>query len=210
MFQGLRNSDVVEFLEQYWVAPSDRWLQAPAMQSWLDRHGADATWNLVLVSGPKDGTHEYAEGVSVGLSSRAPLKEDYWSQERLDGELPTGAKVVNIRALMSGEDYVIDLRILADQGLLSDDDLKVLDGVDKSKAPQMKAARALIRPDEGTIVLYAVDGASEPDPKAKAKTQTRTAMNAEGDSDRSRRGLPERRRRRSWRVLGRAARRRGC
>ena len=39
------------FLEQYWVSPTDRWLQPDGMRSWLERHGADAEWNLVLVSG---------------------------------------------------------------------------------------------------------------------------------------------------------------
>lgn len=178
MFSGLGNADVVNFLSRYWVAPTDRWLQPEGMQGWLDRHGADTEWNLVLVSGSGggDSKHEYADGITVATSRRTPLKSKYWSQDRLGSELTPGSDVVNIRALMSGDDYFLDLRILADNGELDERDIKRLDAVDKRSAASVKAARSLIRPREGSILLYAIDGDSQPDPKST----TRTEMGAKG------------------------------
>ncbi len=176
MYQGLTNADLLAFLEQYWVSPTDRWLQPEGMASWLGRHGADAEWNLVLVSGSSKSDHEYAPGVAVQASRRAPLKSKNWSASTLGVALPDDAEIVNIRALMAGDDYMLDLRILADNGELDEEDLKVLDGVDKRKVSAVKAARSLIRPDQGAILLYAVDGQSEP---AK-DSQTRTSMDADG------------------------------
>ena len=176
MYQGLTNSDLLAFLEQYWVSPTDRWLQPEGMASWLGRHGADAEWNLVLVSGSSKSDHEYAPGVTVQASRRAPLKSKNWSASTLGVALPEDAEIVNIRALMAGDDYLLDFRILADNGELDEEDLKVLDGVDKRKVSAVKAARSLIRPDQGAILLYAVDGQSEP---AK-DSQTRTSMDADG------------------------------
>ncbi|WP_164518532.1 Z1 domain-containing protein [Brachybacterium sp. EE-P12] len=176
MYQGLKNTDLLAFLEQYWVSPTDRWLQPEGMASWLRRHGADAEWNLVLVSGSSKSDHEYAPGVTVQASRRAPLKSKNWSASTLGVALPDDAEIVNIRALMAGDDYTLDLRILADNGELDEEDLKILDGVDKRKVSAVKAARSLIRPDQGAILLYAVDGQSEP---AK-DSQTRTSMDADG------------------------------
>lgn len=174
MYTGVTNADLLAFLEQYWVSPTDRWLQPEGMRGWLDRHGADATWNLVLVSGFSSSIHEYAPGAVVRTSRRAPLAPEYWSAERLGSEVPEHADIVNIRALMPGDDYMVDLRILSDNGLLSEKEIRILDDVDKNNAGSVKKARGLIRPDEGTILLYAVDGQSEPN---RAST-TRTAMQA--------------------------------
>ncbi|WP_341854180.1 hypothetical protein [Brachybacterium sp. GPGPB12] len=176
MYQGLTNADLLAFLEQYWVSPTDRWLRPEGMASWLGRHGGDAEWNLVLVSGSSKSDHEYAPGVTVQASRRAPLKSKNWSASTLGVALPDDAEIVNIRALMAGDDYMLDLRILADNGELDEEDLKVLDGVDKRKVSAVKAARSLIRPGQGAILLYAVDGQSEP---AK-DSQTRTSMDADG------------------------------
>lgn len=176
MYQGLTNNDLLAFLEQYWVSPTDRWLQPEGMTSWLERHGADAEWNLVLVSGSSKSDHEYAPGVTVQTSRRAPLKSKNWSVDTLGVALAEYAEIVNIRALMAGDDYMLDLRILADNGQLDEQDIKVLEGVDKRKVSAVKAARGLIRPEQGTILLYAVDGQSEP---AK-DSQTRTSMDADG------------------------------
>lgn len=178
MFSGLTNEDLISFLEGYWVAPTDQWLQAEGMRGWLARHGVAASWNLILVSGSGGGSdsYEYTDGISVETSRRAPLKRELWSQDRLGEDLAESADLVNIRALMAGDDYLLDLRILADHGLLSEKDIKVLDGTDKNSTSAVKAARALIRPNQGTILLYAVDGNSQP----AQNTTTRTAMDADG------------------------------
>lgn len=178
MFRGLTNDDVVGFLENYWVSPTDKWLQTDGMRGWLDRHGAGAEWNLVLISGSggSEKSYEYADGISVSTSRRTPLKSEYWSPDRLGIDLPPESDIVNIRALMSGDDYFLDLRILADHGELSEKDIRILDAVDKNSAIAVKAARSLIRPREGTILLYAIDGDSQPAPKST----TRTGMDADG------------------------------
>src|SRR5690625_102881 len=178
MFRGLTNEDVVGFLEEFWVAPTDKWLQADGMSGWLNRHGAGAQWNLILVSGSGGGghNHEYSGGIAVSTSRRAPLKPDLWSQDRLGSGLPPHSDIVNIRALMSGDDYLLDIRILADQGQLDERDIEILDGVDKKSAVAMKTARSLIRPNEGTVLLYAIDGDSQP----ASKSTTRTRMQADG------------------------------
>lgn len=176
MYQGILNEDLIAFLEKYWVAPSDRWLQPEGMRSWLSRHGIGAEWNLVLVSGSSKSTHSYTPGLEVNTSRRAPLKDEYWSTDRLGAELPEHANLVNIRALMPGDDYMLDLRILADNGMLDQKDLEILDGVDKNNAGAVKAARSLIRPDQGTILLYAIDGQSAP----RSDSKTRTGMGAGG------------------------------
>jgi hypothetical protein len=173
MFVGLGNEDVVEFLRHYWVA-SDPWLQADKMATWLKKHGTNVTWNVVLVSGPRRrGTFSYASGVEVGLVSRAPLQERYWKPERLDGELPEGSDVINIRALMSGADSILDLEILAANGVLVDPD-GLLEATDTSRIESVRATRRALCPDMGTILLYAVDKDSQP----LAKSKTRREMAA--------------------------------
>ncbi|MGV9193630.1 Z1 domain-containing protein [Microbacterium sp. MC2] len=173
IFVGLTNDDVVDFLRHYWVV-SDPWLQADMMATWLEKHGTNVTWNVVLVSGPrKRGTFAYAPGVEVGLVSRAPLQEKYWKPERLDGELPEGSDVVNIRALMSGTDSILDLEILAANDALVDPN-ELLQATDTSRIESVRATRKALAPDIGTILLYAVDRDSQP----LAKSKTRRAMEA--------------------------------
>lgn len=177
MYRGLSNSEIVEFLRGFWVSPTDRWLQSDGMSGWLARHGAGKSWNLVLVSGSSNTTHTFSSGIQVRTSRRAPLMDHLWTQNRISDPLPSHVDLVNIRALMAGDDYMLDLRLLADNGMLDEEDIKLLEGTDKRSASAVKAARALIRPDEGTILLYAVDGDSQPDKKGST---TRTGMGAEG------------------------------
>ncbi|EWS82467.1 hypothetical protein BF93_11960 [Brachybacterium phenoliresistens] len=181
LIPGLPNEDLVAFLRDYWVAPSDKWLQPDGMADWLQRHGTDASWNLVLLSGPGGGRSgfELADGIRIGTSSRAPLKPEYWSSSRLGQGVPQGADIVNIRALMSSADQMLDLRILADQDLLSQEDVAIVDGVDVDDVPSVKTARSLVRPEEGMILLYAVDRDSRP--RGETSTRTREPMNASGE-----------------------------
>jgi hypothetical protein len=178
LFPGLRNEDVVQFLREYWVAPSDRWLQPEAMDEWLGAHGQETAWNLVVVSGPGGGEagFEIGDGIRVGTSSRAPISPEYWNQDRLDADLPEGADLVNIRALMSSADYLMDQTILADRGQLDDERLKLLEGADARDVESIKAVRSLVAPRQGALVLYAIDAHSQP----KKDSKTRVAMDAPG------------------------------
>lgn len=174
---GLRNEDVVDFLQRYWVAASDPWLQPDAMRVWLEEHGESVTWNLTLVSGPATlGSFDYADNIRVNLVSRAPLKEQYWDASRLPAEPPAGSDVVNIRALMSSGDSVLDLRVLADNGLLSDPE-NLLETTDTNDMNSVRRTRRALAPDVGAILLYAVSAESQPLEKSK----TRRPMGAELD-----------------------------
>lgn len=177
LFAGLQNSDLVKFLKDYWVAESDPWLQPDAMEQWLQKHGEEATWNLVLVSGPERlGRFEYTDGIDVGLVSRAPLKAEYWTPDRLPSLPPEGSDVVNIRALMSSTDSLLDLRILAQNGALTDPE-GLLESADTNDVGSVRSVRRALAPNTGVILLYAVSGASEPLPKSK----TRRGMDADTD-----------------------------
>lgn len=178
LLRGLANADVVNFLGSYWVSPAERWLQPDAMEDWLRRHGQNTSWNLVLVSGPSGGSEgfSYAENMTVGLSSRPPMASKYWTSDRLGSDLPVGSDIVNIRALMSGDDYILDLKILADEGLLSDDQCAEIARIPRDDINLMKSARSRINPDEGVVILYAIDGDSRP----KKNSKTRTSMDADG------------------------------
>ncbi len=91
------------------------------MRDWLKAHGSVVSWNVVLVSGPaRHGTFSYAPDVEVGLVSRAPLQEKFWTPDRLPAGPPVGSDIVNVRALMSSPDSLLDLRILAENGVLED------------------------------------------------------------------------------------------
>lgn len=178
VYPGLRNDDVVGFLREYWVAPSDRWLQPDAMEGWLDAHGEGAAWNLVIISGPGGATDgfEIADGIRVGTSSRAPMSPEHWDQSRLDADLPSGADLVNIRALMSSGDYLLDLKILAEHGALACDAADRIENVDTRAFGSMQSARQDAAPRTGTLLLYAIDAHSQP----KRDSETRVAMNAPG------------------------------
>lgn len=180
LLPGLTHADIVQFLREYWVSPTERWLQAGAMESWLREHGANTEWSLVLVSGPAAGGRvvELPGGLSVGVSSRAPLNADNWSPDRLKTDIPDGSDVVNIRALMSADDYLLDLRILADQKSenFSSEEREILGAARKGDMKQMRAVRSEIRPDSGALLLYAVDGDSQPE----SSSSTRGPMGASG------------------------------
>ncbi|GAA1465151.1 Z1 domain-containing protein [Microbacterium thalassium] len=169
VFVGVTNDELVEFLKQYWVATADPWLQASAMKTWLSEHGDGVTWNLVLVSGPaRLGSFEYAPEIGVGRVSRAPLAEAFWTPERLPDAPPDGSDVVNIRALMSSGDSLLDLQILSENGALEDPQ-GLLDEADTNEINSVRAVRRKLAPKTGVILLYAVAGDSQPLAKSKSR-----------------------------------------
>lgn len=177
VFVGVQNADLVEFLNDYWVAMADPWLQAPAMRTWLAEHGDGVDWNLVLVSGPaRLGSFEYAPGVAVARVSRAPLAEKYWTPDRLPAVPPDGSDVVNIRALMSSGDSLLDLQILSENGMLEDPNGMLADA-DTNEIGSVRAVRRALAPKTGVILLYAVAGDSQP----LAKSTSRRAMESDHD-----------------------------
>ncbi len=177
LLSGVTNAEFVSFLRNYWVAASDPWLQASAMQEWLDEHGSNVLWNLVLISGSNRlGTFQYAPNVEVGLVSRAPLKEEYWTPDNLPATPPLGSDVINIRALMSSTDSVVDLQILADHGVLADPE-NSLSGVDTNDVATVRRLRRSLAPQTGVIVLYAISKESTP------RAGSHTRRNLDGRED---------------------------
>jgi len=123
----------------------------------------------VLVSGPSRlGTFEYAPGVEVSRVSRAPLQEQFWTPERLPTAPPEGSDVVNIRALMSSGDSLLDLRVLAENGVLRDPE-GLLAEADANDIASVRAVRRALAPDTGVIVLYAISRDSHPSPRSKSR-----------------------------------------
>ncbi|WBU38028.1 Z1 domain-containing protein [Homoserinibacter sp. YIM 151385] len=176
LFQGLAGGDVIDFLSRYWVASSDPWLQPEAMRDWLSRHGEEASWDLLLVSGPSRRPRtEIAPGLSVNVVNRAPLDNRYWSVDRLPEAPPQDSDIVNVRALMSGADSVLDLKIRRRAGVLADAD-GLLDHVDTRKMETVRAVRRMIAPDRGVLLIYVVDKDSIPE---DSNSKTRTTMSAD-------------------------------
>lgn len=168
LFTNVSNEDLVQFLKEYWVASADPWLQPDAMQTWIDQHGHGVQWNLVLVSGPSSDSFEFAPGTAVGLVSRAPLEEKYWSPTNLPEAPPEGSDIVNIRALMSGADSLTDLKLFAKAGQL-DDPTGLLDSADTNQLTSVRAVRRLLAPKTGVILLYPVNKDSHPLSKSKTR-----------------------------------------
>lgn len=177
VFVGVHNAELIDFLNHYWVAAADPWLQASAMKTWLGEHGDDVSWNLVLVSGPaRLGSFEFGPEIAVGRVSRAPLAEKFWTPDRLPAAPPAGSDVVNIRALMSSGDSLLDLQILSENGALNDPDGLLADA-DTNEITNVRAVRRALAPNSGVILLYAIAGDSQP----MAKSKSRRAMASDHD-----------------------------
>lgn len=176
LISGLTNDEIVRFLGEYWVASTDPWLQADAMREWLEGYGQETQWNLVLISGPKAlGEFEYSSGIVVGAVNRAPLAERYWTPDRLPDKPPADSDVVNIRALMSSADSILDLRILHEHDLLADPD-DHLDSVDTNDVASVRRVRNSLAPGTGVLLLYVVSKESKP--RASSKTRRDMAGSA--------------------------------
>lgn len=163
LFEGLSHAELVDFLEGYGVFPVDAALQPAAMKRWTEEHGEGKSWDLLLVSGraTNNATFEYAPGIRVNVSSRAPLSSE-WDRSRFEKALSAGADVVNIRALMASTDSTADLTIL-DRNLRLDDETQArLKRLKKSDTQAVKNFRRLTRPDSGLVILYAIGKDSAP------------------------------------------------
>jgi hypothetical protein len=77
---------------------------------------------------------------------------------------------------MSSTDSLLDLRILAENGVLDDPD-GLLDSADTNDVTSVRRVRRTLAPSAGVIVLYAVSAKSQPRPSSK----TRRAMDAPED-----------------------------
>lgn len=163
LFPHVSGEDLLSFLDEYWIAPSDRWLQPEAMRTWLAQHGAELSWNIVLASGGGTASRQVdLGGLTVGTVRRTPLKTEHWDPSRLQTELPAGSDVVNIRALMSGGDQMLDLRVLAGAGRLTPADARAVAAVNANDVVAVRGARRHLSAETGLVVIYLVDKDSKP------------------------------------------------
>lgn len=174
LIRSVGNSLVVEFFQKFWVA--DRWMQPDTLETWLHVHGAEAHWNVVLVSGKKksSGSFSYTDDVSVQTVSRAPRKSQTWDSSSVSFDVPEGAELVNIRALMSAQDSTLDLKILQEHGLLKQQDSQRFESLIRDDAEDVKYVRKTVAPRTGLIVLYVIDKDSLP----QKNSSSREPMNA--------------------------------
>lgn len=165
LFEGISHAELIDFLEEYGVFPVDAALQPAAMKRWTEEHGEGKSWDLLLVSGraSNNATFEYAPGITVNVSNRAPLISD-WDRSRFEEVISAGVDVVNIRALMASTDSTADVTILDRNRLLDDETHSNLQKLKKSDAQAVKNFRRGARPHSGLVILYAVGKDSAPAP----------------------------------------------
>ncbi|MGO1472461.1 MAG: Z1 domain-containing protein [Flaviflexus sp.] len=177
LLQNLPSSDLIQFLESYWVSKADTWLQPKKLNEWVTKYSRKLNWNLVLVSGPESGcpSFDFGHGVEVGTVVRTPLKKGYWSPKRMPDELPHKADIVNIRALVSGSHQVLDLKILDENGQLPPEHSVELRSKNASRKADARLLRKEILSGQGLILIYVIDKDSRPLHDAK----TRMAMEAD-------------------------------
>lgn len=170
------SSDLIQFLEGYWVSKADTWLQPKKFTDWVTKYSSKLKWNLVLVSGAESAysTFDFGHGLEVGTVIRTPLDEEFWEPERPE-ELPPDSDVVNIRALISGNHQVLDLKILDENGLLSPEQSAELQSKNASRKADARALRKSILSGQGLVLIYVIDKDSRPLHSSK----TRAPMRAE-------------------------------
>lgn len=177
LFQNVPSRDFLQFLEGYWVSESDRWLQPENLRGWLKRYGRDVSWNVVLVSGSDSSgaVFDYDNEFSVAPVLRTPLDHETWkADKRLPDDLGEGSDVVNIRALISGPHQVLDLKILDENGRLTNAQSADLANRNASSKKDARSLRKSIAPNVGLVLLYVIDKDSRPLQRSKS----RAAMDA--------------------------------
>jgi hypothetical protein len=163
LITGLRASDISAFLEEYWISSREPWLQSYAFNQWVEEHAARSQWSILMVAGAKGGTEmiEYPQGIRVRSVSRTPLKPEYWDSADAKIGRDEPESVRNFRALMSGGDYLLDLRILSESGLLSAKETEALNRAsDAVKFHEKRKCRREISPNSGVVILYGISGSS--------------------------------------------------
>lgn len=174
LIQSVGNSLILEFFRDFWV--SDRWMKAENLDLWLAKHGTDAQWDVLLVSGKKSspGSFSYTDELKVQTVSRTPLKSKSWDDSNVNFEVPQEADLINIRALTSAEDSTLDLKILHEKGLLNNENSQRFTALIRDDMEDVKLFRKKAAPHTGLIILYAIDKDSAP----QKNSYSRESMNA--------------------------------
>lgn len=184
LITDVSSRSIVDFLEQTWVPDVYPWIQSDVVARWLSKEMPDATWNVVLASpgGRRErADFDFGPGITVRTSVRSRVSD--WSEMSYKGrEIPEGADLVNIRALLSDGDIVSDLRVMRDASGLSEPQQELTDTwlreaarrTGAEKLTVQKRARQEVIPGQGLLILYAID----PDSAPSSDSATRSALDA--------------------------------
>lgn len=164
LYRGVPYRRIEGFLREYAPHEAHRLLtEDGAAFNWFDewdrkvkdgavpRVGRENLWNVVLISGGRDQSWD-AGPVSVSTVNRAPLQ-----QGKKPSSIAGDDQAVGIRALMSSQDHLTDLRILQDCGVEGFDEIPKR--ADEAEAGKLR--RQFVQ-GRGLLVLYVIDKDSEP------------------------------------------------
>ncbi|WP_211978364.1 Z1 domain-containing protein [Brevibacterium sp. W7.2] len=164
LFRDVPLEELTEFFNDFTVHERFREPFADAVK-WAADKLPDTPWNVVIASG-KGVDFITGNGVKIGSIQRAPIQKP-------DEEV--NAEAINIRALMSGEDIVSDIRL--------DGRLKSLKDERGSSRLSNKAQYDLRKASDGAdgrglLVVYPVSRFSKPDPDSKERMPMDDALRA--------------------------------
>jgi len=156
------SAEVARFIEAYSFHESQSTMRAGDMAGWIRSSAAANKWNVVIMGktpasddrGRTDKFIELGVGSMVPLVTRTPLTS---------ASVRPG--VANIKALMSHDDWFIDL------------DPKIRDRHTKEERREPRRLREIHAGGRGVVVIYPIDKASKPRGLSKS-TNTRRQMEA--------------------------------
>ncbi|WP_104241056.1 Z1 domain-containing protein [Pseudoclavibacter sp. Z016] len=156
VFTGVPVEEVERFFQDFSVHShfGDSFAAAVA---WSATKLPEKPWNVVLASGSEHGQFE-AAGFTVSSVRRAPISPD---EDAVKG------KHINIRALMSGDDMLLDLKLL-DTG--PDSERSKYSRRDRTS---QKAMRAAVNDGDGNglLILYPLSPRSTPTTRSRVEMQ---------------------------------------
>ncbi|WP_422391372.1 Z1 domain-containing protein [Arthrobacter sp. N1] len=158
MLREVPASLVAAFLSGYAVNPDHTPLQPERTVPWIEKH-ADRGWNVVLrassnAESKSGGTYSYAHGADVPLTQRPPLQESGCTAS------------ANIKALMAGNDVLIDLQIQERRA-------GTTGGSKEQKTVEEQLRFRQLNGNVPLLVLYAIDKDSQADHYGKASKNRR-------------------------------------
>ncbi len=169
VFTGVSGESVVHLLRECSSPAQGPWVQGDAAEKWMLEHRPDATWNVVLVGGPRNATRVFRvdDERVIRAVKRAPLGDWEPSPSHIEG-FSEGADIVNIRALMSSADWLLDLDILATHGAVSDEVVEGLEALkgNRDKERSVRPFRSAVAPSTGVLLIYAIARDSAPSAKS--------------------------------------------
>jgi hypothetical protein len=150
IIRDVTSSGVSDLIRNYAFHPDQTTMRPDDMAGWVEQSAGDRLWNLVVMGSNKrhrnrDGKPIVLEPVDLGLPNQVP------AVNRAPLVRPTvESGTANIKALMSFDDWFVDLDPLA---------LKALDA---SVRADPREVRRRLADGHGTVVVYPVSRASVP------------------------------------------------